>query len=70
MKKQSITIKQLFEKILVEHVATSELRDIYRKQFKTAIKKHNEKHQLKGFNEGGHYANSVAFDEKNYHNEK
>lgn len=32
-KKQEELVKQMFEKILVEHIATSELRDFHRQKF-------------------------------------
>ena len=64
-KKKNLTVNQLFEKILVEHVATSELRYVYRKQFKSAIEKQNNKHHIIGYKTGIAYINDMEFDREN-----
>lgn len=41
-------INSLFEKILVEHIATSELRDLYRQQFNDSLRAYGIEKYMSG----------------------
>ena len=41
-------INDLFEKILVKHIATSELRDLYRHQFKESLRAYGVEKYIEG----------------------